>query len=349
MLSPQEQQARVYGVLDIITKPLQWFIGGLKVLGFLVLVAVVAIFTPVYHLVTTGAASPMEIEIAVFVIGAIILFFTAPWYTVLGGIALFATMFFYFALSSDTPTPSYEFVRNVLWCFQLVGFIWVGAKRSRRNRDDGTTYKAQRSQTGEDSDPQPRRHSAPKDDHSEVTKPDEAPDYYYRVLGLDNGATTVEIKQAYRDLVKIWHPDRFSVGDERLRRRAEAKLKEINEAHAYLNSHVAPDSPVSDAQFVDVNDATQYVVAEMKNTISEAEDFIRRFKAGQFAGRADALRALELTVARVEEVSANFNDFVERVRRDVPDAAANPHFVGSQQNMSQLAECIRQMKERLER
>jgi hypothetical protein len=349
MPSPQEEQARVYGVLDILTKPLQWFIGGLKVLGFLLLVAVVAIVTPVYHLVTTGTASSTEIEIALFVLGVVILFFAAPWYTVIGGIALLAMLFLYFAINPDTSAPSYEMVRNVLWGFQLVGFLWVGAKRSRRNQDYGTTDKggeAHGSPMEEDSNARPRPHSAPKHNYSEVAKPDEVSDRYYRALGLENGATKEEIKQAHRDLAKVWHPDRFSEKDERLRKKAEEKFRQIREAYAYLNSHVAT-SPVSDVHSVDVNDAIQYVGAMMKIVKGDVEDFVRRFKAGEFAERADALQALERMIARVEEASANLNEVIERIRRDFPDAAANANFIQTQQNMNEVAECIRQMKERL--
>jgi DnaJ domain len=228
-------------VLDILTKPLQWFLGGLKVLGFLLLAAAIAIVTPVYHLITTGTASAMEIEIALFVIGLIVLFFAAPWYTVLGGIALLATVFIYFAMNPDGSVPSSELVRSVLWGFQLVGFLWVGAKRSRRSRDYDTPNRDERRtgatwgriQTlGLDGIPAPERH------HREVAIADRAPDWQYRALGLQNGATKTEIKQAYRDLAKIWHPDRFSRNDERLRRKAEAKLKEINEAYAYFARRV---------------------------------------------------------------------------------------------------------------
>jgi curved DNA-binding protein CbpA len=53
------------------------------------------------------------------------------------------------------------------------------------------------------------------------------------VLALRPGATPSEIKEAYRDLVKVWHPDRFG-NDLRLRQKAELKLKEINEAYGVL-------------------------------------------------------------------------------------------------------------------
>lgn len=57
---------------------------------------------------------------------------------------------------------------------------------------------------------------------------------YYDVLGLRPGASTAEIKHAYRRLVRQWHPDRFA-HDPRSQRVAEEKLKEINEAYAAVS------------------------------------------------------------------------------------------------------------------
>ena len=55
------------------------------------------------------------------------------------------------------------------------------------------------------------------------------------VLGLAAGATPAEIKAAHRDLVKVWHPDRFG-NDTPLRAKAEEKLKQINQAYMVLRS-----------------------------------------------------------------------------------------------------------------
>jgi curved DNA-binding protein CbpA len=63
----------------------------------------------------------------------------------------------------------------------------------------------------------------------------------FQILELDPDATVDEVKQAYRDLVNIWHPDRFSTSP-RLRDKAEAKLKELNEAHETLISLLSPSS-----------------------------------------------------------------------------------------------------------
>ena len=50
-----------------------------------------------------------------------------------------------------------------------------------------------------------------------------------QTLGLTTEATAEDVKEAYRDLVKIWHPDRFQ-GDARLNAKTEAQIKTINEA-----------------------------------------------------------------------------------------------------------------------
>lgn len=54
-----------------------------------------------------------------------------------------------------------------------------------------------------------------------------------RVLELDSRATKKQIKEAYRVMVKVWHPDRFQ-GDESVRWSAEQKLKNINLAYRIL-------------------------------------------------------------------------------------------------------------------
>src|SRR4026208_2427941 len=48
-----------------------------------------------------------------------------------------------------------------------------------------------------------------------------------RILEVEPGASLEEIRQAYRDQTKVWHPDRFS-NDIRLQKKAEERLKEIN-------------------------------------------------------------------------------------------------------------------------
>jgi hypothetical protein len=58
------------------------------------------------------------------------------------------------------------------------------------------------------------------------------------VLGLAPGASAQEVKQAYRDLVQFWHPDKHAEKSARLRQLAEDKMKEINEAYETLKNGV---------------------------------------------------------------------------------------------------------------
>lgn len=57
----------------------------------------------------------------------------------------------------------------------------------------------------------------------------------YDLLGVSPGASPEQLKVAYLDLAKVWHPDRF-VHDPRLQAKAQEKLKEINEAYEQFRS-----------------------------------------------------------------------------------------------------------------
>ncbi len=70
---------------------------------------------------------------------------------------------------------------------------------------------------------------------------------YYEILGIDSDASLKEIKDAYRDLIKVWHPDRFS-HDPKLRAKASGKLKSINEAYEKILSELDNDNETTDAQ-----------------------------------------------------------------------------------------------------
>lgn len=62
------------------------------------------------------------------------------------------------------------------------------------------------------------------------------PDIHFQTLEIEPGASKDDIKQAYKDLAKVWHPDRFSE-DSRLQQKAESKLKRINAAYEFLKSY----------------------------------------------------------------------------------------------------------------
>jgi curved DNA-binding protein CbpA len=60
----------------------------------------------------------------------------------------------------------------------------------------------------------------------------------YEVLEIKEGATKEEIKKAYKEMVKKYHPDQY--GNNPLRDLAEEKLREVNEAYDYLMKNDTP-------------------------------------------------------------------------------------------------------------
>ncbi|MGF1600997.1 MAG: J domain-containing protein [Thermosynechococcaceae cyanobacterium] len=67
---------------------------------------------------------------------------------------------------------------------------------------------------------------------------------HLQILELEASASLGEIKQAYKDLVMVWHPDRFG-HNPRLREKAEGKLKQFNQAYEALRSWQGPASSVA--------------------------------------------------------------------------------------------------------
>lgn len=73
------------------------------------------------------------------------------------------------------------------------------------------------------------KHDDSYDSHNS-NKSNENINHYYKVLDIQPSASLKDIKQAYRNLATVWHPDRFSQNTQ-LQKMAEEKLKEINEAY----------------------------------------------------------------------------------------------------------------------
>jgi len=65
----------------------------------------------------------------------------------------------------------------------------------------------------------------------------------YRVLDLEPGASPEEVSQAYKDLVFVWHPDRIPQDNERLRQKAQEKLRTINLAYEHLRKAAVQPRP----------------------------------------------------------------------------------------------------------
>lgn len=56
---------------------------------------------------------------------------------------------------------------------------------------------------------------------------------YYDILGVEKNATDQQLKTAWRNLSRMWHPDKQKTEEDK--RKGEEKIKEINEAYAVLS------------------------------------------------------------------------------------------------------------------
>ena len=79
----------------------------------------------------------------------------------------------------------------------------------------------------------------------------------FEILELDRGASTDEIKQSYKDIVTVWHPDRFP-NNPRLKQKAEEKLKEVNVAYDTLKSYLSSEQRMEPKQEKAQPDAAVY-------------------------------------------------------------------------------------------
>ena len=129
---------------------------------------------------------------------------------------------------------------------------------------------------------------------------------WYRVLEVRPGASAGEIKEAYLDLVKIWHPDRLHDETPRLRHKAEEKLKQLNMAYDHLLGHVSTvvieqpaDTASQAAEEPQIADRIRpryfdglwgYVDAKGKIAISPQYLYAEPFRSGLACVKADTRR-----------------------------------------------------------
>ena len=56
----------------------------------------------------------------------------------------------------------------------------------------------------------------------------------YNILGISRNATDAEVKQAYRNMAKKYHPDKVITEDEAIKKGAEEKFKQVQQAYEQI-------------------------------------------------------------------------------------------------------------------
>ena len=81
----------------------------------------------------------------------------------------------------------------------------------------------------------------------------------YKILEIQETASLPEIKQAYRDMIGIWHPDRY-VQNPRLHNKATEKLKELNLAYNELVTRLSSGIVKSDSEPEDASNKAHLII-----------------------------------------------------------------------------------------
>lgn len=106
---------------------------------------------------------------------------------------------------------------------------------------------------------------------------------YYEVLGVKKDASIVEIKKAYREMAKKYHPDKLINKSETLRNEAESKFKECSEAYNILkdvNEKEAYDKKITKSKRMDFGEKVQARANTSKeySKSTQGETFLQKMK-----------------------------------------------------------------------
>ncbi|PLZ27163.1 J domain-containing protein [Fischerella thermalis] len=124
---------------------------------------------------------------------------------------------------------------------------------------------------------------------------------YYEILEISSNASINEIKQAFRELAQIWHPDRYAYNP-RLQQKAESKFKDINLAYQKLMEHFAEST--SDYSSEPFQDESQTSVSddELSNADFSIQKELEKFVKSLFKLTLKDQQKLESDIKRFSDV-----------------------------------------------
>lgn len=111
---------------------------------------------------------------------------------------------------------------------------------------------------------------------------------YYEILGLQSHANADEIKQAYRNLAKLWHPDCFH-HDINQQKAAEIKFKRIVEAYEILKDYFNKVKKFDNASNIYTHKASPELHYEQGRIYAEAEEYEKAIAEFSKAIRLDEI------------------------------------------------------------
>jgi curved DNA-binding protein CbpA len=140
----------------------------------------------------------------------------------------------------------------------------------------------------------------------------------YQTLDLHPSAPLEEVRASYRDLMKVWHPDRYQQESERLRRRAEEQVKRITRAYDRILEGAAQE-PHATPILMDFGARWGFIDESGQTLIPPQFDEARPFNAGLAAVRIDDKWGFvnprgDLQVTPLYEECSDFSEGLSAVR-----------------------------------
>jgi len=130
---------------------------------------------------------------------------------------------------------------------------------------------------------------------------------YYQVLEVRPGCSVADLKEAFRDQMRIWHPDRFPPSTpDRVRSRAQERAKRINEAFEFLKENHGRYTPEMFADDQPDEENGRDLKAALASARAEAAKVKEQRDAAQRKGRAERhARQRAEKIAREAEAKAH--------------------------------------------
>jgi curved DNA-binding protein CbpA len=130
---------------------------------------------------------------------------------------------------------------------------------------------------------------------------------YLDLLRLPSSFTADELKEAYRDMSRVWHPDRYPA-DSRLRRKAEEIFKEINAANQYFRKNLENGH----FTFRDPTSSSEQDQSRTSAGIQKIMDEVRRETARKYEGEIRAV--LGGHAAQLDALEDRYRSHIHEVR-----------------------------------
>jgi hypothetical protein len=244
----QEQQDRVFGALDVATAPIRLAKDMVQTVLIILLLIAIGVAYPIYLACTGQPVSTISLVVSGLTVLAVFTFIYAPYYFIFGGMAL-AAGFTWGVCAHEDFMYAHNFNGwGLAWLF--FSFLALGVvQRFIRHRifDLPKPPRDRRSPAERIFDYGDFGHAQLKGSLNEGQghQCKDCEDAY-RVLGVENGADNASLKDAYRDLAKVWHPDRFGDGDPRLQMKREEQFKAIQKASEHIQEHLFSECAATD-------------------------------------------------------------------------------------------------------